>query len=108
MSGGSFDYAYGSFQMNFVDELEKKIKYSMCTEDVCTRNCPAFKEKERRGWCDRHEISKEGLEKLKEILLICKKACILAKGVEWFFSGDIGEEDLNDYIKEAEGLIIKL
>ncbi len=77
MSGGSFDYIYSRISM-FGEDLSEKLNTTP------------------------NEWSPEVTEKLYDIVDIIEYASMLAKEVEWLYSGDIGEESFLKYLSEIE------
>ena len=77
MSGGHFDY--NCFRISqFADELDREIRNNKASGEVVYAPCH----------------SDEAIEILKECQILIEAAGILAKEIEWFYSGDTGEEEL--------------
>ena len=85
MSGGHFDYKCFSISQ-FADELRNAIDENS-KEDDC-------------GYA--RNFSSKTIETLEECQLLIAKAGKVAKEIEWFYSGDIGEETFLERMKDLK------
>jgi len=89
MSGGSLDYGYSKIEM-IIDQIEEEIANNG-VED---------------GWGYSVEHSKEMLEAMEETIYKLKESSIYAKRLEWYLSGDDGEDSyfrrLREELQELE------
>lgn len=82
MSGGHYDYIQYRFN-EAADQLEQDII-----------NC------EKSNKDDWNNFSQETINKFKEALVIIKKSGIMLHRIDWLLSGDDGEEDFHERLKE--------
>lgn len=104
MSGGHFDYIQNKIEWDVVEELYDLIKLSgkKKTEDEI--------EEERKYSSYAPEYNEEDLyhtkysanviEKFKEAKKACEKASIYIRRVDWYLSGDDGEENFLKRLSE--------
>ena len=90
MSGGSFDYAFLRLA-DFIEELYLKIKNNETPDGF--GDCPRLKQ--------------ETIKLLKRIALIGKQYENLMREVEWMYSGDTGEDSLEEEFKKTKTKILK-
>lgn len=86
MSGGHFNYAYSTVS-NFADELELEL--------------------DRAGTTDRHgdsfpEVPYPVAHEMREIAKLAEYTSRLMREVEWYFSGDTGDESFLERAKEIK------
>lgn len=82
MSGGSFDYNCHRISQ-FADDLKEKIDNNQ--------------KKDEYGYS--YNFSPETIKTLKHCHAIIEKAGKLAHHIEWFYSGDHGEETFTKLVK---------
>lgn len=75
MSGGRFNYAQ-SYIWQIVEDIETIIANNNSTD----------------RWGDRYELSEAVLQKLEEAIPVLKAAYVYAQRIDWFISGDDGED----------------
>ena len=103
MSGGRFQYK--QYEINYIaDQIEHEVLTNgkKKTDD----------ELKEEGWRDpdwykkypedlyHYEYPKEVIEKLKEAVIVLRKAAIYAQRVDWLLSGDDGEETFLERLKK--------
>jgi ribonucleotide monophosphatase NagD (HAD superfamily) len=103
MSGGRFEYK--QYDINYIaDQIEHRVLINgkKKTDD----------ELKEEGWRDtdwykkypedlyHYEYPKEVIEKLKEAVIVLRKAAIYAQRVDWLLSGDDGEETFLERLKK--------
>lgn len=86
MSGGSFGYAYSKVD-DFVEQLHERLARAASSEDNT----------EGVGGIDLATA-----RKLEEIVQYVDKAGKLMKEVEWYFSGDNGDESFLRNVRDIE------
>jgi len=107
MSGGRFNYKQYQLQ-EIIDDIEKEIEKS---------GKPKTKEELKEDWYDEEwykkypedlnhpKYSDEVIEEFKKAMDIIKKAAIYIQRIDWFLSGDDGEESfirrLNNELNES-------
>lgn len=97
MSGGYFDYK--QYQIDEIaDNVERivnaVVKKELPPTDVYSEDC--------NGWA-KHllaESSPATLVEFQKALVIFKQAAIYAQRIDWFLSGDDGEESFHKRLKE--------
>ena len=99
MSGGHFDYSQHRFENDFVRPFEK---YILDIEDA--RAHPIEEPKDYFSEeCHRYfmqELKPETVKQFKTGLLIMKMAVAYAQRIDWFLSGDDGEESFHERLKD--------
>lgn len=97
MSGGFFDYSQHRFENDFVYPFIEKLKI--------------FEEYRKNGIVDEeeweqvfaNELSEETMNEFRKAALIMKMAVVYAQRIDWFLSGDDGEESFLERLhKELE------
>jgi hypothetical protein len=103
MSGGRFEYK--QYDMNYIaDQIEHEVLINgkKKTDD----------ELKEEGWRDpdwykkypeelyHYEYPEEVIEKLKEAVMVLRKAAVYAQRVDWLLSGDDGEETFLERLKK--------
>jgi hypothetical protein len=103
MSGGRFEYK--QYDMNYIaDQIEHEVLINgkKKTDD----------ELKEEGWRDpdwykkypeelyHYEYPEEVIEKLKEAVIVLRKAAVYAQRVDWLLSGDDGEETFLERLKK--------
>ena len=79
MSGGHFDY-----KQYYIDDIADKIEYKMENQD-----------------CDEEDgYTEETIQIMKDAVKALRKAAIYAQRIDWFLSGDDGEETLKERLEE--------
>jgi hypothetical protein len=103
MSGGRFEYK--QYDMNYIaDQIEHEVLINgkKKTDDE-------LKEERWRDtdWYKKYpedlyhyEYPKEVVEKLKEAVIVLRKAAVYAQRVDWLLSGDDGEETFLERLKK--------
>ena len=99
MSGGRFDYIQLRLQYEVIDEINSIIK----------KNKIEIPEKDRFSWIDYEKYpedklhsnySDEIINEFKNGIKAIKNACIYIQRIDWFLSGDDGEENFIKRLKE--------
>jgi hypothetical protein len=103
MSGGAFNY--DQYKIGYIaDEIEQAIRYS--GKEKTKRE---LDEEKWRGpdWYEKYPEDKfhykyqdEVIDALKEAVRVLRVAQIYAHRVDWYFSGDDGEESFIERLKE--------
>jgi hypothetical protein len=103
MSGGRFEYK--QYDINYIaDQIEHRV---LINGKKKTDN--ELKEEGWRGpdWYKKYpedlyhyEYPKEVIEKLKEAVIVLRKAAVYAQRVDWLLSGDDGEETFLERLKK--------
>lgn len=79
MSGGHFEY-----KQYYIDDIADKIEYKMVNQD-----------------CDEEDgYTEETIQIMKDAVKALRKAAIYAQRIDWFLSGDDGEETLKIRLEE--------
>lgn len=79
MSGGHFEY-----KQYYIDDIADKIEYKMENQD-----------------CDEEDgYTEETIQFMKDAVKALRKAAIYAQRIDWFLSGDDGEETLKERLEE--------
>lgn len=79
MSGGHFEY-----KQYYIDDIADKIEYKMENQD-----------------CDEEDgYTEETIQIMKDAVKALRKAAIYAQRIDWFLSGDDGEETLKERLEE--------
>ncbi len=108
MSGGFFDYQQYKL-LDFVSEIENYLYgYDLDDEDVDWYINDRFldsKEKEylknnKHTLPNRYHFSEETLKEFQTGIDIIKKAYVYAQRIDWLLSGDDGEEEFHNRLKE--------
>ena len=108
MSGGYFDYYQWQIK-DIINSLEEYIYgYSLDEKDIEDYIQDHWLEEEESEYIrknkhtipNRYNYSKETIKEFKKGLNILKKAYIYAQRIDWFLSGDDGEESFHKRLKE--------
>jgi hypothetical protein len=106
MSGGHFDYSQYKIQ-EIADSVEQEIinngrlktKKELKEEDRWYNRDDEYYQKypEELSY---HSYPEDIIEKFKEAVYILRKACIYAQRIDWFLSGDDGEDSFRERLVE--------
>jgi hypothetical protein len=93
MSGGAFDY-----QQYRINDIAQEIERIIEIEEDKPENSV-------NGWSDEnevyyHNLKKETLDEFKKGVKLLKQAEVYAQRIDWFLSGDDGEETFHERLKE--------
>jgi hypothetical protein len=87
MSGGHFNYVQFNFR-DAAEEIDSLIKNNDSTET------------DKHGWPISYEIPDDIIERMKEASHTIKQASEMLQRVDWYISGDDGEESFHRRWKE--------
>lgn len=79
MSGGHFDY-----KQYYIDDIADKIESVM----------------ENQGCDEEDSYNEDTIQIMKDAVKVLRKAAIYAHRIDWFLSGDDGEDSLKERLKE--------
>lgn len=94
MSGGLFDYSQQRFKYEFVEPFIEKLK--------------RFEEYRKNGIVDEgewdqvfaNELSEETMNEFRKAARIMKQSVVYAQRIDWFLSGDDGEDSFHERLKK--------
>lgn len=98
MSGGHFDYS--QYHINTIaDSIESKLdrQGKEKPRDELWNNGDYYKQYPEEKFY--HTYSKEVQDEMKNAIMVLRKAAIYAQRVDWFLSGDDGEESFLERLK---------
>lgn len=91
MSGGYFNYNQ-HFINDIADEVEEEIRNNKKKGDWISD--------ERWEEKGKQQFSDETIKEFKKAVKILRKAYVYAHRIDWFLSGDDGEENFHERLKE--------
>lgn len=96
MSGGYFDYK--QYQIDEIADNVHRIVNAVVKKELPSKDDYS----DDSSWAKNlvAESSPETLEEFQKALLIFKQAAIYAQRIDWFLSGDDGEESFHKRLKE--------
>lgn len=109
MSGGAFDYYQYHINEIYAEiedylyghdldewEVEDYIKDHFIDEDEAT----AYIRKNNHTFPNSYGFSKETIREFKKAVRILKQAAVYAQRIDWLLSGDDGEDNFHERLKE--------
>ena len=96
MSGGHYEYSQFCFENDFVNPFEKQLEQ---WEEYKKKPVENDEELEWNQWFP-HSISDETIKEFRKAVVIMKMAVAYAQRIDWFISGDEGEESFHERLKE--------
>ena len=95
MSGGFFDYSQQRFENEFVEPFIEKLK-----RFKEYRNMKSFTDEDDFYRWFANDISEDTMEEFRNAARIMKQAVVYAQRIDWFLSGDDGEDSFHERLKK--------
>ena len=83
MSGGHFDYSQYHIS-RIAEDIQEQIRRNGSTND----------------WGDKIEFSEKTIQEFKTAILMLEQAYVYAQRIDWFLSGDDGEDTFHERLHE--------
>lgn len=91
MSGGHFNYNQ-HFINDIADDIEEEIRDNKIK--------PEYVDDERWKWWGSQKYTNDTIKEFKKAVKVLRKAYVYAHRIDWFLSGDDGEETFHERLKE--------